>query len=206
MLQKLDQALGSFSSHPLWAELRQMQALRQLWPEVVGEVVAAQTYPLSVRRQVLQVATSNPAWAQNLAFQRHLILKKLNNHLQTPLSDIRFSPGAWHEGSRPTPHPHSDTELTDKFYGVPRLAKPKDHQPLTSQSKSHFKPLEQQLKQQLPRDAKTAFERWARGVKQRQTEQNFLPCPTCSCPTPAAELERWFVCGFCHRQSLRPRS
>ncbi|MEN9221503.1 MAG: DUF721 domain-containing protein, partial [Thermostichus sp. BF3_bins_97] len=80
MLRRLDQALGGVDSHPLWAELKQMQTLRQLWPETVGAVVAAQTHPLSVRRQVLQVATSTPAWAQNLAFQRHLILKKLNSH------------------------------------------------------------------------------------------------------------------------------
>ncbi|MFQ3584270.1 MAG: DUF721 domain-containing protein [Cyanobacteriota bacterium] len=197
MLRRLDQALGGFNSHPLWAELKHMQTLRQLWPEVVGEVVAAQTYPLSVRRQVLQVATSNPAWAQNLAFQRHLILKKLNNHLQTPLNDIRFSPGAWHEGSGATSHPHSDAELTGKFYGVPRLPKPEGHA-LTAKPKSS--------EQQPPRDAKTAFERWVRVVKQQQTQQNMFPCPTCRCPTPAAELERWFVCGFCHRQSIRPPS
>ncbi|MCF2970483.1 DUF721 domain-containing protein [Synechococcus sp. Nb3U1] len=197
MLRGLEQTLRSFGSHPLWAELKQMQTLRQLWPEVVGEVVAAQTYPLSVRRQVLQVATSNPAWAQNLAFQRHLILKKLNSHLHTPLiSDIRFSPGAWHEGSGPTPHLHPDAELTGKFYGVSRLAK-QDRQPLPSRSKSS--------EQQPPLDAKTAFERWVRVVKQQQTQQNMFPCPTCHCPTPAAELERWFVCGFCHRQSVRPQ-
>lgn len=74
MLQRLDEVLGSFGSHPRWAELKQMQTLRQLWPELVGEAVAAQTYPLSLRRQVLQVATSTPAWAQNLTLQRQIIL------------------------------------------------------------------------------------------------------------------------------------
>ncbi len=197
MLRGLDQALGSFGSHPLWAELKQMQTLRQIWPELVGDAVAAQTYPLSVRRQVLQVATSTPAWAQNLAFQRQLILKKLNSRLHPPLSDIRFSPGAWHEGSGPATALHPDADLTGKFYGALRLAK-SESQPLTPSSKSSD--------QQPPLDAKTAFERWARVVKQQQTQQNMFPCPTCRCPTPAAELERWFVCGFCHRQSVRPRS
>jgi predicted nucleic acid-binding Zn ribbon protein len=188
MLRGLDQALGSFGSHPLWAELKQMQTLRQIWPELVGDAVAAQTYPLSVRRQVLQVATSTPAWAQNLAFQRQLILKKLNSRLHPPFSDIRFSPGAWHEGSGPATALHPDVELTGKFYNAPR----QDGQPPGS--------LRNSAPQQPPSDPKAAFERWARVVKQQQTQQNMFPCPTCRCPTPAAELERWFVCGFCHRQ------
>ncbi|MEN9201836.1 MAG: DUF721 domain-containing protein [Thermostichus sp. DG_1_6_bins_120] len=197
MLRGLDQLLESFASHPLWAELKQMQTLRQVWPEVVGEVVAAQTYPLSVRRQVLQVATSTPAWAQNLAFQRRLILQKLNSHLHPPLSDIRFSPGAWHKGSGTTSPLHPDTELTGQFYGVARPNKPAN-QTLTAKPNSS--------KHSRPTDAKTAFERWVRVVKQQQSQQNMFPCPVCRCPTPAAELERWFVCGFCHRQSLHPPS
>ncbi|MEN9224131.1 MAG: DUF721 domain-containing protein [Thermostichus sp. HHBFW_bins_43] len=191
MLKRVDQALGGFDSHPLWAELRQMQTLRQLWPETVGAVVAAQTRPLSVRQQVLQVATSTPAWAQNLAFQRHLILKKLNSHLHSPLSDIRFSPGAWHEGSNPTPN-HPDAELMGKFYSALR------HDGRASNP-------DPSRAEKQPADPQRAFERWARVVKQQQTQQNMFPCPVCRCPTPAAELERWFVCGFCHRQSVRPQ-
>ncbi len=93
MLQRLDEVLGSFGSHPRWAELKQMQTLRQLWPELVGEAVAAQTYPLSLRRQVLQVATSTPAWAQNLTLQRQLILKKLNS--RHPISPQRYPLQLW---------------------------------------------------------------------------------------------------------------
>ncbi len=195
MLQRLDEALGSFGSHPCWAELKQIQLLRQLWPEVVGEAVAAQTYPLNVRRQVLQVATSTPSWAQNLTLQRQLILRKLNSRLHPPLGDIRFSPGAWHEGSSPAA-PHPDAELVGKFYTL-SSATPAQKQPVTAR-RFGSRP--------SPADAKAAFERWARLVKQRQTQQNLFPCPACGCPTPAAELERWFVCGFCHRQSLRLRS
>jgi predicted nucleic acid-binding Zn ribbon protein len=195
MLQRLDEVLGSFGSHPRWAELKQMQTLRQLWPELVGEAVAAQTYPLSLRRQVLQVATSTPAWAQNLTLQRQIILRKLNSRLQSPLSDIRFSSGAWHKGSSPAA-PHPDAELTSKFYGAPRLADQDGQRPGSCRGPNSKQPTS---------DPKVAFERWARVVKQQQTQQNLFPCPACRCPTPAAELERWFVCGFCHRQSLRPR-
>lgn len=196
MLQRLDEVLGSFGSHPRWAELKQMQTLRQLWPELVGEAVAAQTYPLSLRRQVLQVATSTPAWAQNLTLQRQIILRKLNSRLQSPLSDIRFSSGAWHKGSsQATPHP--DAELTSKFYATPRLAPQNEQRSGSCRGPNSKQPAS---------DPKVAFERWARVVKQQQTQQNLFPCPACRCPTPAAELERWFVCGFCHRQSLRPPS
>ncbi len=196
MLQSLDRVLESYAGHSLWAELKQMQALRQLWPEVVGEAVAAQTYPLSVRRQILQVATSSPSWAQNLTLQRQLILRKLNSHLHPPLSDIRFSPGAWHKGSSSATPLNPEAELVGKFYPI-SSATPAQKRPATARRSSS---------PPSPADVQAAFERWARLVKQRQTQQNLFPCPACGCPTPSAELERWFVCGFCHRQSLRVRS
>jgi predicted nucleic acid-binding Zn ribbon protein len=196
MLQSLERVLASFSGHPLWAELNQMQTLRQIWPEVVGEAVAAQTYPVNLRRQVLQVATSTPAWAQNLTFQRQRILKKLNSRLHPPLVDIRFSPAAWHARSGLANSFASDAELVDRFYPPP---------PVSSTPKRPTTPRCSGLPLSSE-EAKAAFERWARLVKRQQTQQNLFPCPACGCPTPAAELERWLVCGFCHRQSLRGSS
>ncbi|MFS8885498.1 DUF721 domain-containing protein [Synechococcus sp. H70.2] len=191
MLQSLEHVLASFSAHPLWAELSQMQTLRQIWPEVVGEAVAAQTHPVNLRRQVLQVATSTPAWAQNLTLQRQLILKKLNSRLPSPLTDIRFSPAAWHARSGLANSFAADAELVDKFYPLSPAPPKRPAAPRCS----CLPPSSEEVK--------AAFERWAQRVKQHQTRQNLFPCPACGCPTPAAELERWFVCGFCHRQSLR---
>lgn len=172
-----------------------MQTLRQIWPEVVGEAVAAQTYPVNLRRQVLQVATSTPAWAQNLTFQRQRILKKLNSRLHPPswISALALPLGMrgrawltllppmrnWWTGSTPSP-----VSSTPKRPTTPR--------------RSSLSPSSE--------EAKAAFERWAQLVKRQQTQQNLFPCPACGCPTPAAELERWLVCGFCHRQSLRGSS
>ncbi|MFS8830558.1 DUF721 domain-containing protein, partial [Synechococcus sp. R8-2] len=93
--------------------------------------------------------------------------------------------------------PHPDAELTSKFYATPRLAPQNEQRSGSCRGPNSKQPAS---------DPKVAFERWARVVKQQQTQQNLFPCPACRCPTPAAELERWFVCGFCHRQSLRPPS
>ncbi|MEM9157216.1 MAG: DUF721 domain-containing protein, partial [Cyanobacteria bacterium P01_F01_bin.33] len=91
MLYSLDRVLNQVRSQPNWKSLRYLETLQTLWPQVVGDVVAAQTFPVKLQRQVLSVAVSTPAWGQNLTYQRQLILKKLNTHLDTPIRDIRFS-------------------------------------------------------------------------------------------------------------------
>ncbi|WP_448381617.1 DUF721 domain-containing protein [Gloeomargarita sp.] len=84
-----------------WEQVRQWQELLRLWAEVVGPTVARQTQPLYIRRQVLYVATRSPVWAQNLAFERHRLLQRLNPHLPQPLQDIRFRPTLTPEGHPP---------------------------------------------------------------------------------------------------------
>ena len=87
--KSIDQVLGNIQRSPQW-QAQVFPRLLKCWVEVVGTAVAAQTRPLSVQRDVVWVATSSAAWAQNLTFGRKTILMKLNDKLSTSLVDIRF--------------------------------------------------------------------------------------------------------------------
>lgn len=94
----LETLVTTLEHRPQWRSHQKFQRILTCWPQVVGDLVAVQTRPLSMQRQVLSVSTSTPVWAQNLAFQRHHILKKLTDYVPDhQLKDIRFSPAKWLE-------------------------------------------------------------------------------------------------------------
>lgn len=164
--------MQAVKSQPNWKDFRQLETIQRLWIETVGDVVAANSKPVRLHNDILTVATSSPTWAQNLAFQRSLIVKKINPNLDRKISSLKFRPGTWHQwkalqeqGNRPAnlgTHKHQPA--------VPRAETPK-----------------------------AAFERWALRMKQVQANENMHPCPRCYRPTPPAELERSYVCRFCAR-------
>ena len=113
-LKSINDILDVLEKQAKWQE-QPFQRLLKFWPEIVGPVVAANTRPLSIQRDVLSVATSSAAWAQNLTFGRSSLLLKLNKNLPTPLVDIRFSTANWEhpsylgdEISRPDVKPTKD--------------------------------------------------------------------------------------------------
>ncbi|MDF5706473.1 MAG: DciA family protein [Nostoc sp. S4] len=173
-LKSVNDILDVLEKQAKWQE-QPFQRLLKCWTEVVGSVVAAQTRPLSIQRDVLWVATSSAAWAQNLTFGRSPLLLKLNKKLSTPLVDIRFSTVGWqHPSVEPKqqqtilPHEHP-SYLSD------RISRPESTLSI--------------------QDANAAFGHWAKIV---QARSHGLPlCPQCQCPTPPGELERWSVCSIC---------
>ncbi|MFM7370626.1 MAG: DciA family protein, partial [Sphaerospermopsis kisseleviana] len=66
-LKSVNDILGILQLEAQWQE-QPFSRLLKCWQEVVGVKVAAQTRPLSIQRDVLWVATSSAAWAQNLTF------------------------------------------------------------------------------------------------------------------------------------------
>jgi predicted nucleic acid-binding Zn ribbon protein len=65
-----------------------------LWPQVVGEQIAAATQAERVEDGVLHVIARSHTWAFELTFHRTQILKGLNAKLgRTPIRDIRFRTG-----------------------------------------------------------------------------------------------------------------
>lgn len=179
--QSLPHLLNTISSQESWHQRQRFQQLLGCWLEVVGATVAAQTRPIAIQRQVLQVAASSSVWAQNLAFERHRILEKLNARLSFALTDIRFSTAHWQSDfHRNQVENFSETVILWREHPS-RVIKvqPRGHQPIA-------------------RDPQTAFRNWAKTV--RLQSQHLPLCPVCRCPTPEGELIRWSMCSLCQRQ------
>jgi len=182
-LKSVNDILGVIEKQAKWQE-QPLQRLLKCWVEVVGTVVAAHTQPLSIQRDVLWVATSSAAWAQNLSFGRSQLLLKLNEKLPTPLVDIRFSTAGWQHS--PLISKEQQTVL------------PCEHPSYLGDEVSH-----RDVKPTI-KDANSAFGHWA---KTMQTRSHGLPlCPQCQCPTPPGELQRWGVCSFCAAKQLSSNS
>lgn len=182
--QSLPQLLNTVTNQENWRERQQFQQLVICWFEIVGAAVAAQTRPIAIQRQVLQVATSSSAWAQNLAFERHRILDKLNLRLGQNFTDIRFSAAHWQSDfQRNGVENSSETVILWREHPsrvapvrLPRVSPP---------------PI---------RDPQAAFLNWARTV--RAQSQHLPLCPCCHSPTPDGELARWSICALCAAQQF----
>jgi predicted nucleic acid-binding Zn ribbon protein len=167
--QPVLQVIHTLQDQANWHQYRQFHQLLVIWDETVGQVVATQTRPLWInRQQILKVATSSSAWAQNLTFERHRILTKLNHDLDTPLSDVHFSSRQWQKNA--------------PDFGEEPLPIRKAH-------------VDTPTEPPAPLNWETAFQQWSAQI---QHQSQHLPlCPHCHCPTPAPELERWSVCALC---------
>jgi predicted nucleic acid-binding Zn ribbon protein len=179
-LRSIHHILGSLEKQGGWQEQQQFQRLVACWVQTVGTAVAAQTRPLFIQRQVLQVATSSSAWAQNLAFERCRLLEKLNVRLSTSLTDIRFSPAQWQ--SLQNNNLLADTSALGTVW--------QDHPSRIQGSSTTVKPAF--IAAHTP---ESAFHNWAEMVRRRS--QHLSLCSICQCPTPAGELARWSVCALC---------
>jgi len=177
--QSLNQVVGTLQAQEQWQEQHQFRHLLQCWPQVVGPIVEAQTRPVAITRQkVLKVATSSSVWAQNLVFERQRILEKLNMKLLQPLAEIRFSTAQWQN----SPLSNSGTTFEQLRRNHPSQ--------LPAGYSTSMQPAVNTAK-----DQNVAFVRWASLVQARSRS---LPlCPTCQCPTPPGELQRWSVCALC---------
>lgn len=64
------------------------------WKEIVGESVALQTQPRSIRNRILFIDVSHPTWIQQFQFLKPTLLEKINNFLgETLIQDVRFKIG-----------------------------------------------------------------------------------------------------------------
>jgi|UPI00037A8675 predicted nucleic acid-binding Zn ribbon protein len=155
------------------------------WPEIVGVAIAAHTRPLFIKRNVLYVATSSAAWAQNLTFERQQLLAKLNAILPAPLSDIRFSTASWYS-----------TPKIDNQQQQPSICEHPSYAGQDKTSTPGHRP------SSFP-NVRTAFANWAKSVQQRS--HRFPLCPLCHCRAPAGELQRWGMCYLCAAKQFSQR-
>jgi len=172
--KSVNDILGVLEQQARWQE-QPLQQVLQCWAEVVGKVAAAHTQPLVIQRDVLRVATSGAAWAQNLTFKRQIILLKLNEKLATPLADIRFATAGWQPPSAKPPQSTGSPQEHPSYLGNVKNIRLDDSVAIEN--------------------PQTAFNSWA---EKMQVRSHGLPlCPQCQCPTPVGELQRWQVCAVC---------
>lgn len=61
------------------------------WPKAVGSDVSRQASPVWYKNGILFVETRHPIWTAELTSKRHLILRKLNEALGSPMvREIHF--------------------------------------------------------------------------------------------------------------------
>lgn len=66
-------------------------SLFSAWKEIVGDTIALQTQPRTIRNHILFIDVSHSTWMQQLQFLKPTLLEKINSFLREPLiEDIRF--------------------------------------------------------------------------------------------------------------------
>ncbi len=92
------------------------------WKEIVGESVALQAQPRSIRNRILFVDVSHSTWMQQLQFLKPTLIEKVNALIGEPyVKDIRFKLGNLSPASptvSPTPmlkEEDLDKETLDKI-------------------------------------------------------------------------------------------
>ncbi len=93
--------------------------IHALWRHAVGEKIAAQTSPASIRKGVLMVNVTNSVWMQQLHFLKDEITEKLNAELGAPaVRQIKFKIGPVREAESEVddePLPELDAGEADKI-------------------------------------------------------------------------------------------
>lgn len=70
------------------------------WPKVVGEEIARNAQPRSLRRGRLVVATSSSVWAQTLQLMEDQVKRGLNRALAvSAVEEVVFRPAGWDPGA-----------------------------------------------------------------------------------------------------------
>jgi predicted nucleic acid-binding Zn ribbon protein len=82
-----------------------LAALQRVWPEAVGEVIAAQAHPAAERAGTVTVTCSSSVWAQELTLMGPDLTARLNGALGAEIvRELRFRAapaGDWASGVSP---------------------------------------------------------------------------------------------------------
>ncbi len=216
----IDRILAKIEQQSGWEEFRQYRYLLESWAQIVGETTAIHTRPLYIQRQILWVATSSSARAQELSFQRYSLLKKINSHsvftgdtscrgntgltrcgtcVRTQslldrraltLKDLKFSTSRWISQSKKEPV----LEIKVNTKQDKQIAViDTTNIPYTDLLISSAIASNKTL--ELEPAPQAAVKDWIKSLEKKRRE---LPsCPQCQVPTPKEELLRWHCCHHC---------
>jgi predicted nucleic acid-binding Zn ribbon protein len=103
------------AAHGLTDRLREADIWR-LWPEVVGQTVAARATPVRIIKGTLTVAVSSGPWKQELTFLRRMMIEKLNERLGGEVvKEIVLKSGLVGRDSTVSPTPPEDVPPKKKL-------------------------------------------------------------------------------------------
>ncbi len=106
-MESIDQIIHIITQEPVWDSYRAWKEILAAWPLVINAILVPQRevadiYPRLRVEDTLYVATINASLADHCNWQRRQILNSLNNHITTPLTEIRFSSSRWQLLKPPT--------------------------------------------------------------------------------------------------------
>ena len=184
----VDQILAQLERQPGWEKFREYRQLLKCWHKTVNPNTAEHTRPLYITRQILWVATSSSARAQELSFQRYILLKRLNKQLGFTLKDIRFSDSQWHQTA--TSINRQDLRpifvISDRQKSLATITPAID---IKLKTTDKF--------ESSSAKAKQAARRWLKTLEDRNPS---VFCPNCQAATPKEEIKRWKLCHHCVAQ------
>lgn len=156
-----------------WQQPQQFLQLLEHWPDIAGAMIAQQSFPVDLNEQGILTVAVSSS-----TWAHHLRFSR-----SQLLAKIQQTLGIQLQ----------DIRFSHRYWSAPRAAgaatTPLPRVPTLA-------PL-----QNPPKTPQEAFERWQQQVQQQS--RSLAKCPVCQCPTPAAELHRWRVCGLCY---VRQRS
>jgi predicted nucleic acid-binding Zn ribbon protein len=91
---KIDRLVSELLTRRGYARVKAASQLADIWGEVVGERIAGMTTAGTIRRGILEVTCKNSAVMQELAFQKHALVTKLNqkksNQVKQKIKDLKL--------------------------------------------------------------------------------------------------------------------
>lgn len=174
-LYSIDKLLNQILSQPQWEKQRRYHELTKFWYQVVNHKIAQHTRPVSLKDDVLFIATSSSSWSQDLNLQRRSLIIKINRRVESPIKDLHFASVKWYQN-----HSISLDEEDNN----------KEH-PSTIFPEFSFN--------LLPADnPQEALKKWLEIIKKRAITWEI--CPRCQTNCPEGELKRWGICAVCFQQ------
>ncbi|MEE9464164.1 MAG: DUF721 domain-containing protein [Candidatus Neomarinimicrobiota bacterium] len=90
-MPSLATAIASALKENGWENVVEQHKVFTYWEEIVGETIAANSYPVEMKGSVLIVKVKNAAWRSELSFQRDEILASLNQRSKSiRIKDIKL--------------------------------------------------------------------------------------------------------------------
>ena len=191
----LESILEQLEQQPGWEKFRDYRQLLKCWDNAINQNTAKHTRPLYITRQVLWVATSSSARAQELSFQRYTLLKRLNKQLPFTLKDIRFSSSRWHVSTDEINRSEIMFRASEQKSDLKSQFEPKNKDKAID-TKVVNKSLQNNINEPSnSAKAKMAARRWLDKVNQNSS--SWSACPKCNAPASIKEIKRWNLCYLC---------